>query len=63
MAIAGLLWFNTYGAAQPNKNRHELQDRCDKRAADLFEREYRPRVENTKDVQIRLNYEDHYSRA
>jgi hypothetical protein len=26
-----------------------------------FEREYRPRVENTKDVQVRFNYEDHYS--
>jgi hypothetical protein len=61
VAIAGLLWFSTYGAAQPNKKPYELQERCDKRAADLFEREYRPRVENTKDVQVRLNYEDHYS--
>jgi len=61
VAIAGLLWFNTYGAAQPNKKLYELQERCDKRAADLFEREYRPRVVNTKDVQMRFNYEDHYS--
>ena len=61
VAIAGLLWFNSYGAAQPNKKPYELQERCDKRAADLFEREYRPRVENTKDVQKRFNYEDHYS--
>src|SRR5215471_5552724 len=49
-AIAGLLWFNTCGAAQPSKKPYELQERCDKRAADLFEREYRPLVENTKDV-------------
>lgn len=60
-AIAGLLWFNSCGAAQPNKKPYELQERCDKRAADLFEREYKPRVENTKDVQKRFNYEDHYS--
>ena len=52
---------NIHGAAQPNKQPYELQERCDKRAADLFERDYRPRVENTKDVQRRFNYEDHYS--
>ena len=61
VAIAGLLWFSTYVSAQPNKELYELQELCGKRAAEVFEREYSPRIANTKDVQWRYNYENHYN--
>jgi hypothetical protein len=61
VAIAGLLCFSSHVAAQPNKELNELQERCGKRAAEVFEREYSPRIANTKDVQMRYNYENHYS--
>jgi hypothetical protein len=60
VAIAGLLCFSTYVSAQPNKELYELQERCGKRAAEVFKREYRP-GSNIKGEQIRFNYENHYS--
>jgi hypothetical protein len=36
LAIAGLLCFSTYISAQPNKELYELQERCGKRAAEVF---------------------------
>jgi len=62
VAIAGLLCFSSHVSAQPNKELYELQERCGKRAAEVFAREYSPRIANTKDVQMRYNYENHYSR-
>ena len=59
-AIAGLLWFNGCGAAQPNKKPYELQERCDKRAAEVFAREYNP-TSDAKDGQTLFSYENHYS--
>jgi hypothetical protein len=56
IAIAGLLCFSTYVSAQPNK---ELQERCGRRAADVFQREYSPPLD--KDGDILFNYENHYS--
>jgi len=56
VAIAGLAWFSTYVSAQPNKDLYELQERCVKRAAEVFEREYG----SAKDATL-FNYENHYS--
>src|SRR5262245_56000785 len=58
VAIAGLLCFSTYVSAQPNK---ELQERCGKRAAEAFAREYSPPVSDTDDEQTLFNYENHHS--
>jgi len=60
VAIVGLAWFSTYVSAQPNKDLYELQERCGKRAAEVFEREYGP-VSDDKDGQTLFNYENHYS--
>jgi hypothetical protein len=43
-AIAGLVWLTTYASAQPNKEQYELRERCGKRAAEVFQREYTPVV-------------------
>ena len=56
--IAGLLCFSTYVSAQPNK---ELRERCGKRAAEAFAREYSPPVLDTDDEQTLFNYENHHS--
>ena len=60
VAIAGLLCFSAYVSAEPNKQWYELQERCGKRAAEVFEREYGP-VSDDKDGQTLFNYENHYS--
>jgi len=60
VAIAGLLCFSAYVSAQPNKQSYELEERCGKRAAEAFEREYGP-VSDDKNEQTLFNYENHYS--
>src|SRR5262245_50391312 len=60
VAIAGLVWFGTSVSAQPNKL-YELQERCGKRAAEVFAQEYSTPVLDTKDGQTRFNYENNYS--
>ena len=40
VAIAGLVWCSTHVSAQPNKELYELQERCGKRATEVFKREY-----------------------
>src|SRR5262249_49770026 len=57
VAIVGLAWFSTYVSAQPNKDLYELQERCGKRAAKVFEREYG----SGKDGQTLFTYDNHYS--
>ena len=46
--------------SQPNKDLYELQARCGQQAADVFARDYVP-VQNTKDGQRLMNYENHFS--
>jgi hypothetical protein len=46
--------------AQPNRELYELQVRCGKQAADAFARDHVP-VQNTKDGQRIMNYENHFS--
>jgi hypothetical protein len=61
-AIAGLLCLSTYASAQQRKELYELQERCGKRAAEVFKREYSPPVLDTKDEQTLLfKYENHHS--
>jgi hypothetical protein len=60
-AIAGLVCVSTYVSAQPNKQLHEQQERCGKRAAEVFKREYNPPVAKIEHGQMRFNYENHYS--
>jgi hypothetical protein len=60
-AIAGLVCVSTYVSAQPNKQLHEQQERCGKRAAEVFKREYSPPVAKIEHGQMRFNYENHYS--
>jgi hypothetical protein len=57
VAIAGLVWSGTCGWAQPKKQLYELQERCGKRAAEVFQHEY-SLASNSKDV---FDYENHYS--
>src|SRR5262245_10551458 len=59
VAIAGLVGFSTNIGAQPNRELYELQERCSKRAAEIFKREYRPGA-NSKDGRL-CSYENHYS--
>jgi hypothetical protein len=60
VAIAGLLCFSADVSAQSNKQSYELQQRCGKHVAEVFEREYGP-VSNTEDGQTLFNYENHYN--
>jgi hypothetical protein len=57
--IAGLVWFSTNVGAQPNRELYELQERCSKRAAEVFKREY-SHVSNSKHGRL-FSYESHYS--
>jgi hypothetical protein len=59
VAIAGLVWFSTNIGAQPNREPYEFQERCSKRAAEVFKREYSP-VSNSKNGRL-FSYENHYS--
>src|SRR5262249_1009559 len=61
IAIAGLLWFSTYVYAQPNKQLYEQQERCGKRAAEVFKRKYSPPVAKIEHGQMTFRYENHYS--
>src|SRR5262245_21739046 len=61
IAIAGLLWFSTYVYAQPNKQLYEQQERCGKRAAEVFKRKYSPPVAKLEHGQMTFRYENHYS--
>ena len=61
LGLSIIALFCTVGSyAEPNKDLYELQERCGKRAADVFKREYGP-VSMTKDGRILYNYQNHYS--
>lgn len=44
--------------AQPNKEAYELQERCSKRAAEIFQKDYTP---TPKGNHTTVDYENHYS--
>jgi hypothetical protein len=52
--------FSANASAQPNKVLYELQERCSKRAEELFKREYSAPVPKSWG-QMTFNYENHYS--
>jgi len=61
VAIVGLLCFSPYVSAQPNKELYELQERCGKRAAEVFRREYGTVPKTEYGITMWFNYENHYS--
>ena len=52
--------FSTYVSAQPNKELYELQERCGKRAAEVFQRN-RNKTINNGGTRIIFNYRNHYN--
>ena len=60
IAIVLIFLGTSAASAQPNKDTYELQARCGKQAADAFAKDYVP-VQNTKDGQRVMNYENHFS--
>jgi hypothetical protein len=58
LASAGLFLFSaSICAAEPNKVLYELQERCGKRAAEVFEKDF----PDTKTTGVIADYENHYS--
>jgi hypothetical protein len=53
-------WFASCAYSEPNKVEYELQERCGKRAAEVFKSEY-TQVQNTDEGQMLFNYRNHYS--
>ena len=52
-------WLGSYAYSEPN-NEYELQERCGKRAAEVFKSEY-SEFKNTNEGQMLFNYRNHYS--
>jgi len=50
------------GHAASNKEDYELQERCGKRAAELFNLEFGNGISNTKEGQYITDYRNHYSK-
>jgi hypothetical protein len=59
--FAALLLVGTASYAQPNKEQYELQERCGKRAAEVFAKGWGSGISNTASGQIIGNYENHYN--
>lgn len=47
--------------AQPAKVIYELQERCGRRAAEIFAKEFGQNITNTEGGQVIANYENHYN--
>jgi hypothetical protein len=60
LAAAGLC-FVSIANAQPDKVLYELRERCGKRAAEVFQKEWVGHIINQKDGYITADYENHYS--
>src|SRR6266481_7021366 len=60
LAVAGSC-FVSIAHAQPDKVLYELQERCGKRAAEVFQKEWGGHIINQKDGYITADYENHYS--
>jgi hypothetical protein len=58
---AVLLWWPSIGQAQPNKDLYDLQERCGRRAEEVFERTYKPLIEIKAEQQVLYNFENHYN--
>jgi hypothetical protein len=56
-AVSGLI---SGAHAQPDKLLYELQDRCGKRAAEVFEKRY-AEISKDRDSHSTVDYENHYS--
>jgi hypothetical protein len=54
--LAAAVSTTTY--AQPNKEAYELHERCGRRAAEMFEKDFGP---NPNNGQVLGNYENHYN--
>jgi hypothetical protein len=64
--VAFVLFFGTSdyvleGYAQPDKILYALQERCGKRAAEVFKKGWGANIVNTAKGQMIANYENHYS--
>jgi hypothetical protein len=57
---AALVWCPSIGQAQPNKDLYELQERCGKRAEEVFTRTYK-RWEESDGRSVFFDFENHYS--
>jgi hypothetical protein len=69
LTAAATISATTKASAEPNKEQYELQERCGKRAAEMFKSDY-PRgresgtaTVNTEDGTDIITYENHYSAA
>jgi hypothetical protein len=60
-AVAALLVGSSLAHSQPDKVVYELQERCGKRAAEVFAKEWGSNVVNTVSGQTLANFENHYS--
>src|ERR1700676_2225866 len=47
--------------ADSEKSVYELQERCGRRAAEWFKKEYGDGISNTKDAQVFSNFRNHYN--
>jgi hypothetical protein len=60
-ALVVMLLMAGTAQAQPNKEQYELQERCGKRAAEVFAKDWPSGVSNTASGQTIGNYENHYN--
>ena len=62
VAMAILLSAGTYAAyGQTASERYTVQERCGKRAEEVFKRDYSPNTQNTAEGQWTFSYENHYN--
>ena len=54
------LWWPSIGQAQPNKDLYELQERCGKRAEEVFNKTYK-RMSEADGAKLFFDFENHYN--
>jgi hypothetical protein len=60
LIVGGLASFGN-GYAASNKEEYELQERCGKRAGEIFKREYGSGIKRDKDGSTNFGYKNHYN--
>jgi len=60
LVAVGPFWIGI-AHGEPDKVLYELQERCGKQAAQVFQKDWGGTVVNTNDGQMLANYENHYS--
>lgn len=60
--VAVVAFGNSYATTATAKEEYELQERCGKRAEDLFKREFGSGISNTKDGKTISAYTNHYNK-